>query len=66
MANADDTAFIQRVNRALAENRTYAQIAEAEGVAVTTLFYRVRSLGYKTAKRLVPVHAPAVDTDAAA
>ncbi len=61
MISDSDKAFIERVDQGLAAGWTWEQIAEAEGMPLGTLYGRVRALGYKAAKRLVPINAPALN-----
>lgn len=61
MLNEIDRAFIERVSSGLAAGQTFQQIADQEDMPLSTLYNRIRSLGYKTAKSLAPINAPALD-----
>ena len=52
------TKLITMVNRRLSEGRTWDEISSEVGVPLGTLYAKIRRMGYKTGKRLVPIHAP--------
>jgi hypothetical protein len=61
-----DRDFVRRVSAGLEAGLTYQQIADREGMTLPTLYGRIRALGYRTQKRLVPIHAPDIDRPGAA
>ena len=63
MISETDRELIERVDLALAADKTYRQIANDEGLPLGTLYHRIRALGYKTKKRLAPIHAPSLNTE---
>ena len=63
MLSDSDRAFIESVDRDLQKGETWQSIADAHGIPLSTLYLRVKAMGYRTSKRLVPIHAPVLDTD---
>ncbi len=61
MLNDTDRAFIESVSARLLAGKTYQEIADEEGMPLGTLYGRIRGLGYKTQKRLVPIHAEPIN-----
>ena len=61
-----DQKIIETVDRMLAEDKTWEEIASCLHVPLGTLHTKVRRLGYKTGKRLVPIHAPSLEDSHAA
>jgi hypothetical protein len=66
MISDSDRQLIERVNTGLQDGETWQQIADALDMPLSTLYLRIKALGYRVSKRLVPIHAPALDQEHAA
>ncbi len=51
----EDEGFLNYINMGLHDGRTLQEMADDMGVSVAAVSLRIRQLGYKIAKRLVPV-----------
>jgi hypothetical protein len=65
MTSETDRQFIQDVDTRLQRGETWQHIADTYDMPLSTLYLRIKSLGYRTGKRLVPIHAEPVEKTAA-
>ncbi len=61
MISDSDRQLIERVNNGLQDGETWQEIADTLSMPLSTLYVRIKGLGYRVAKRLEPIHAPALD-----
>ena len=63
MQNELDIQFVRKVDGLMRDGATIGEVAKELKMRPTTLYQRVRGLGYKIEKygRLVPVNAPEIN-----
>lgn len=66
MINDSDRDFITLVNTRLQQGHTWQQIANEVEQPLSTVYLRIRRLGYKVGKSLVPINAKPLNGKAAA